>query len=101
LLLVLPAAIAALASDASRRRRARDRDEGAIRAVVARLPASDLAFSGGARWLRSPSLAEPGAAFEDGLALPDADPAGAAIAPPREAWAREAWAREALAREPR
>jgi hypothetical protein len=89
----LPAAIAAIAVDASGRRRARDRDRGAILAVVARLPSSDLAFSGSARWLRFPSLAEPGAAFQDGLALPDPDPAGAAIAPPREAWAREARAR--------
>jgi hypothetical protein len=94
LLLALPAAVAAISVDASVRRRARDRDQGAIRAVVARLPSSDLAFSGGPPWLRFPSLAEPGAAFQDGLALPDSDPAGAAIAPPREVWAREAWARE-------
>jgi hypothetical protein len=87
--LVLPVAIGLLAIDAGARRRARLADRAAIDAVAARLPSSDLALSGGARWLRSPSLEEPGAAFQDGPALPDPDPAGGAMAPPRELWSQE------------
>jgi len=58
--------------------------------VAKRLPSTDLALSGGARWLRTPSLEEPGAAFSDGPALPDPDPAGGALSPPREVWTEEA-----------
>ena len=89
LLLVLPASIALIALDARARRHARGDDQIAIDAVARRLPSSDLALSGGARWLRFPSLEEPGAAFQDGPALPDPDPAGGAMAPPREAWSQE------------
>jgi hypothetical protein len=90
LLLVLPASIAAIGVDASARRRARGTEQPAIEALAARLPSSDLALSGGARWLRFPSLEEPGAAFQDAPALPDPDPAGGTMAPPREAWTLEA-----------
>jgi hypothetical protein len=86
LLAVLPVTVAAVALDARARRAARAADQPAIDALARRLPSSDLALSGGARWLRFPSLEEPGAAFQDGLALPDPDPAGGAMAPPREAW---------------
>lgn len=89
LLLVLPVCVAGIGLDAAARRRARDRDTTAIDAVARRLPSSDLALSGGARWLRFPSLEEPGAAFQDGPALPDPDPAGGAMAPPRAAWVEE------------
>jgi hypothetical protein len=89
LLLVLPATIALIAVDAGAKRRARQADQAAIDAVAKRLPSSDLALSGGARWLRAPSLEEPGAAFQDGPALPDPDPAGGAMAPPREVWSLE------------
>lgn len=74
--------IALIAVDARTRRSARDRDASSIRTIAQRLPAGDLALSGGARWLRSPSLEEPGAAFADGPASPDPDPAGGAMAPP-------------------
>jgi hypothetical protein len=90
LLLVLPASIVAIGADAAARRKTRAGDEAAIRAVASRVPSSDLALSGGARWLRFPSLEEPGAAFQDGPALPDPDPAGGTMAPPRAAWATEA-----------
>ncbi len=63
------------------RRRA---DASAIAEIATRLPSGDLALSGGARWLRFPSLEEPGAAFADGPAVPDPDPAGGMMAPPRE-----------------
>jgi hypothetical protein len=74
--------IAAIAVDARGRRSERLASAPAISALAKRLPTSDLALSGGARWLRSPSLEEPGAAFADGPASPDPDPAGGAMAPP-------------------
>jgi hypothetical protein len=79
--------IGVLGADARARRIARDAENAAIDALARRLPSSDLALSGGARWLRAASLEEPGAAFADGPALPDPDPAGAAMAPPIEEWA--------------
>lgn len=54
----------------------------AIERLAPRLPSSDLALSGGSRWLRAPSMEEPTAAFADGPAVPDPDPAGAMMAPP-------------------
>jgi hypothetical protein len=89
LVLVLPASIALIGIDADARRRTRSADQPAIDALAPYLPASDLALSGGARWLRFPSLEEPGAAFQDGPALPDPDPAGGAMAPPTEVWSAE------------
>ncbi len=79
--------IAILALDARARRAESARHDEEVHALVQRLPSGDLALSGGARWLRSISLEEPGAAFADGPALPDPDPAGAAMAPPVEVWA--------------
>lgn len=79
-------AIATIAVDARMRRDAAKKEDPAIAILAQRLPTSDLALSGGARWLRSPSLEEPGAAFADGPALPDPDPAGAAMAPPIDVW---------------
>ncbi len=86
LLLALPASIGVIAADASLRRAARGRQQPAIDAVARILPSNDLALSGGARWLRFPSMEEPGAAFQDGPALPDPDPAGGAMAPPVAIW---------------
>lgn len=87
LLVASPAlVIAGLSYDAHARRLAKTREEPSIDALAKRLPSSDLALSGGARWLRAISLEEPGAAFADGPALPDPDPAGAAMAPPVEVW---------------
>ncbi|MDB4936474.1 MAG: hypothetical protein JWP87_3446 [Labilithrix sp.] len=80
--------VTGLAYDAHARRAAKSNDEPAIDALARRLPTSDLALSGGARWLRAISLEEPGAAFADGPASPDPDPAGAAMAPPTELWSR-------------
>lgn len=81
--------MAIVAVDARGRRAARASASGAVDAAVRALPAPDFALSGGARWLRTPSLEEPGAAFADGPAFPDPDPAGGAMAPPRGAWADE------------
>jgi hypothetical protein len=89
--LASPALVIALLSfDARARRAASAAEAPAVAAVVARLPTGDLALSGGARWLRAPSLEEPGAAFADGPAIPDPDPAGGAMAPPIEAWSAAA-----------
>ncbi len=82
--------IALLAVDARVRRGASARLDPALAVVATRLPTSDLALSGGARWLRAPGLEEPSAAFADGPALPDPDPAGGAMAPPIEIWAASA-----------
>lgn len=78
--------IVLLSVDARMRRRERAATAPALTLAAARLPTSDLALSGGARWLRAPSLEEPGAAFADGPALPDPDPAGGAMAPPADVW---------------
>jgi hypothetical protein len=80
--------VTGLACDAHARRAAKAKDQPTIDALARRLPTSDLALSGGARWLRAISLEEPGAAFADGPALPDPDPAGAAMAPPVELWTK-------------
>ncbi len=85
---VLPLVLAILTVDARVRRARRDGDRPAIAAMARRLPSADLALSGGARWLRTPSLEEPGAAFADGIAVPDPDPAGGSMAPPTEAYAK-------------
>jgi hypothetical protein len=90
LALVLPVSIAVIAFDASARRSARGKEQPAIDAIARRLPSNDLALAGGARWLRAPSMEEPGAAFADGPALPDPDPAGGIMAPPRAIWIESA-----------
>ena len=78
--------IVVLAVDARMKRADTAGLQPSIDALARRLPTSDLALSGGARWLRAVSLEEPGAAFADGPALPDPDPAGGAMAPPTGAW---------------
>jgi hypothetical protein len=89
-LALLPAALALLIVDARARRDQKQKEISTLVAVAKRLPSCDLALSGGARWLRTPSLEEPGAAFSDGPALPDPDPAGGAVSPPRAVWTEEA-----------
>jgi hypothetical protein len=80
--------VAGLGYDAHARRAAKESELQAIDALARRLPTNDLALSGGARWLRAVSLEEPAAAFADGPASPDPDPAGAAMAPPVELWSK-------------
>jgi hypothetical protein len=82
--------VTGLAYDAHARRTSKAKEQPAIDALARRLPTSDLALSGGARWLRAVSLEEPGAAFADGPASPDPDPAGATMAPPIEVWSASA-----------
>jgi hypothetical protein len=64
----------------------RNREQAAVDAVTRLLPAPDLAFAGSARHLRFSSVEEPGAAFADAPASPDLDPAGGAVAPPKEVY---------------
>jgi len=83
-LLVLALGTAAMLADASSRRAAQGRRAAEVEAAVRLLGTADLALSSASRWLRHPSLSEPGAAFADAPALLDADPAGALIGPPFE-----------------
>lgn len=84
------ATLALVPVHASYMRSRRQADAPAIAEIATRLPSGDLALSGGARWLRFPSLEEPGAAFADGPAVPDPDPAGGMMAPPRELYRERA-----------
>lgn len=83
---VLVAGAVAITVDAARQRRRQDRSLPEIRAAVRVLGTADMALSSASRWLRHPSLSEPGAAFADAPAILDADPAGALIAPPPALW---------------
>jgi hypothetical protein len=89
ILLLAAALLAWVAVDASHREQAAARETAARLAVAARLPSSDLALSGGARWLRTPSLVEPAAPFDLGPAMLDPDPGGGLMAPPIEVWREE------------
>lgn len=75
-------AITAVALDAHQRSAAQS-DE-ALRAFVHRTGSADLALSSTSRWLRHPSLAEPGAACQDGPPCIDTEPAGMAFDEARE-----------------
>jgi hypothetical protein len=79
--LVLMLATVGLAVDGARRRSAQLRGQREVEAIVRLLGTADMALSSASRWLRHPSLSEPGAAFSDGPAILDVDPAGALIAP--------------------
>lgn len=74
--------LVAVWADAARRAGARRHDENAIREVASLLPSGDLAWNGGARWVRFVSLEEPSAASADGPLMPDPDPAGVLVSPP-------------------
>lgn len=87
------ALLAACTIHASRMRATAQRTDRGVRALARVLPAADVAFTGGARWLRAPTLEEPGAAQQDGIAFPDPEPGSGAMSPPRAAWAEEVRAR--------
>jgi hypothetical protein len=72
-----------IALDAATKRASRRQSQSEVEVVVRFLGSADMALSSASRWLRHPSLSEPGAAFADAPAILDADPAGAMIAPPR------------------
>jgi hypothetical protein len=68
--------------DARFRRAAQETRHPEVQSVVRLLGVADLALSSSSRWLRHPSITEPGAPFADGPAILDNDPAGAVIGPP-------------------
>jgi hypothetical protein len=92
-LLALPAVLVGLSVDAHLRRARAERAQPVTDAVAVRLPSPDMALFGGARWLRAPTLEEPGAAFADGPGAVDPDPAGGLVAPPKAVWAEAKGAR--------
>ena len=100
-LLLLAAAVGWMLQDAAARRAGQAARAPWVGAVVRLLGAADLALSSASRWLRHPSLTEPGAPFADGPAILDNDPAGAALAPPREVLAGAPEAAQGPARGPR
>ncbi len=82
-LLLCLGTLGAVLVDAERRRSTRRAQiEHAALVDTTRMP--DLALSSSARWLRHPSLSEPGAATADLPSSLDVDPAGALIGPPTE-----------------
>jgi hypothetical protein len=83
-LLVLALATAWMLADAARRRVSSDHRVAQSQAVTRLLGTADMALSSSSRWLRHPSLSEPGAPFADGPAILDIDPAGAMIGPPHD-----------------
>lgn len=82
-----------LAVVAAWQRAPREARRAAAAPVALLLPWPDFAVASGARHLRFLSLEEPGAAFADGPAALDTDPAGGCIAPPRGVWVEEAGGR--------
>lgn len=82
----LPAVALGVGVHAAGLRAARAAEAPRLLAVVGALPSSDLALSGGSRWLRALTLEEPTAAFADAPAAPDPDPGGGALGVPREAF---------------
>jgi hypothetical protein len=72
-----------LLDDAAQRAVQRERSP-QVQSIVRLLGVADLALSSSSRWLRHPSVSEPGAPFAEGPAILDNDPAGAVIGPPHE-----------------
>ena len=69
------------------RRRVEAHALGPVRTLAARVVGPELAMFPASRWLRHPTRAEPWAAFSDGPAVLDIDPAGAIAPPPRALFA--------------
>ena len=80
---VIAALVALAGVDALRRQARLEASRTQRRAAVRALGYADLALSSAERWLRHPSLAEPGAARQDLPGALDVDPAGGLIGPPR------------------
>ncbi len=82
--LALVLAVVWMIADAARRRASSAQRTSQSRMVVRLFGTADMVLSSSSRWLRHPSLSEPGAPFADGPAILDIDPAGAMIGPPLE-----------------
>ena len=70
--------------DAAERRAARLQHQDERDAAVRILGTADLFLSSSSRWIRHPSISEPGAAFQEMCAGLDVDPAGGLIGPAPE-----------------
>ena len=88
-LALLAAGMLWMLGDAAGQRAARQERDPQVQAIVRLLGVADLALSSSSRWLRHPSITEPGAPFADSPAILDNDPAGAMIGPPHEVLAIE------------
>ena len=84
--LILVATLFWVETDASRRRIARAARQGEREASVRLLGTADLFLSSSSRWIRHPSLSEPGAAFQESPAGLDVDPAGVTLFGDASVW---------------
>jgi hypothetical protein len=84
LLVLLVAGLGWVGADAERRREDRGAEQDRREAVVRVLGTADLFLSSSSRWIRHPSLSEPGAAFQETPAGLDMDSAGGVIGPAPE-----------------
>jgi hypothetical protein len=84
LLALLVAGVWWVGADAERRREDRSARQDRREAVVRVLGTADLFLSSSSRWIRHPSLSEPGAAFQETPAGLDMDSAGGVIGPAPE-----------------
>jgi len=100
LVLVLAVGLWWIGVDAAERRACRAARQGEREAVVRLLGTADLFLSSSSRWIRHPSLSEPGAAFQELPAGLDVDPAGGVIGPAPELLAGGARNRLTVRQEP-
>ena len=100
LVIVLSGGLLWVGSDAEERRAIRATRQGEREATVRLLGTADLFLSSSSRWIRHPSLSEPGAAFQELPAGLDLDPAGGVIGPAPELLAGGARNRLILRQDP-
>ena len=100
LVIVLSGGLLWVGSDAVERRAVRATRQGEREATVRLLGTAALFLSSSSRWIRHPSLSEPGAAFQELPAGLDVDPAGGVIGPAPELLAGGARNRLILRQEP-
>ena len=100
LVIVLSGGLLWVGSDAEERRTIRATRQGEREATVRLLGTADLFLSSSSRWIRHPSLSEPGAAFQERPAGLDLDPAGGVIGPAPELLAGGARNRLILRQDP-
>ena len=100
LVIVLSGGLLWVDGDAAERRAVRATRQGEREATVRLLGTADLFLSSSSRWIRHPSLSEPGAAFQELPAGLDLDPAGGVIGPAPELLAGGARNRLILRQDP-
>lgn len=84
IVIVLSGALLWVGHDAANRRDERASRQDEREAIVRLLGTADLFLSSSSRWIRHPSLSEPGAAFQETPAGLDVDSAGGVIGPAPE-----------------